>query len=44
MVELVDTLENFWANIIEGNCGANVGKYAAVSELAQETDLESVGE
>ena len=31
-------------SIQEGNSGANVGKYAAVSELAQETDLESVGE
>lgn len=27
-----------------GNCGANIGKYVGVSELAQETDLESVGE
>ena len=31
-------------SIQEGNSGANAGKYAAVSELAQETDLESVGE
>ena len=30
-------------SIQEGNSGANAGKYAAVSELAQETDLESVG-
>ena len=26
-----------------GNSGANIGKYAGVSELEQETDLESVG-
>lgn len=33
------TLQN-----LEGNGGANIGKYVEVSELAQETDLESVGE
>lgn len=31
-------------SIQEGNAGANIGKYAAVSELAQEIDLESIGE
>lgn len=31
-------------SIQEGNSGANIGKYVEVSELAQETDLESVGE
>ena len=30
-------------SIQEGNSGANAGRYAVVSELAQETDLESVG-
>lgn len=30
-------------SIQEGHCGANMGKYASVSELAQETDLGSVG-
>lgn len=30
--------------IQDGNSGANVGNYAGVSELAQETDLESVVE
>ena len=31
-------------SIQEGNAGANRGKYTAVSELAQEIDLESIGE
>lgn len=44
-----NTLDNFQIlcpnchSIQIGNAGSNIGKYVGVSELAQETDLESVG-